>query len=164
MFVQYASSSLVVSEQCLVAWASNAATRIRLVEGVWLGERTPIYKRPRVSGFTFPKKLFPCSSPGGGNTSPSRPNKFRICRFESRIVAVEAIIFGRIPPLRISMMLLMLASFAPFIKTNIETILYLQSTIWYTYVLTTITTIFIVKILKKIWRTFVYICENILIL
>jgi hypothetical protein len=65
---------------------------------------------------------------------------------------------------KISMMLLMLASVAPFIKTNIETVLYLQSTIWYTYVLTTITTIFIVKILKKIWRTFVYICENILIL
>jgi len=72
--------------------------------------------------------------------------------------------FNMLNMFRLAMMLLMLASFAPFIKTNIETILYLQSTIWYTYVLTTITTIFIIKILKKIWRTFVYICENILIL
>ena len=64
---------------------------------------------------------------------------------------------------KMAMIILMLVAIIPFIKANIETIIYLHSTFWYPYVVTITTTIFIVKILSKIWRTFVYICENILI-
>jgi hypothetical protein len=61
---------------------------------------------------------------------------------------------------KMGMMILILAALSPFIKINIETILYLHSTLWYPYILTMIVTIFILKVLKEIWLTLLYICEK----